>query len=277
MLSAALNNLSINIFLMEPHKYLENDLPIRELENLGLASNGRLIINTGDLQALLSGRRTSLLHLEDLAGEGLKIKKLPAKISLRTDTQGKTELLLHPVYKKANRPGFLNRDKAEKLEKGALANILKAITDEKGKRKKILVEFDEDTREFVISDTEKIQAPDRVNNELLSEFQKDHYRKGREVKLADGTVFRYSGTDSNGLRSNKLALVASILVDGGLSFALYKGLNALFGKKQDPADAKRLSRGYYTALRNMGQKAEPAELIGRNENGRAYARRGFSH
>ena len=66
-------------------------------------------------------------------------------------------------------------------------------------------------------------APDMVNGEYLTAAQKENYRKGREVKLADlaNQSCNYSGTDVNGIRSNKLALIASILIDGGLSYMLY--------------------------------------------------------
>jgi hypothetical protein len=74
----------------------------------------------------------------------------------------------------------------------------------------MLVEYDPETREFIVSDTEKILAPDMVNNEFLTPAQKENYRKGKEVQIADGTKLNYSATDHHGIRSNKLRLVASI-------------------------------------------------------------------
>ena len=55
--------------------YKESDLPLKELETMGLASNGQLLINVNDLKALLSGRRTGLMHLENLEAENIKIKQ----------------------------------------------------------------------------------------------------------------------------------------------------------------------------------------------------------
>lgn len=71
------------------------------------------------------------------------------------------------------------------------------------------------------------------------------------MELADKTRLNYSGTDVNGIRSNRLALVASILIDGGLSYMLYKGLNAAFGEKHDPKEAEFLSPGYYSAKEDL--------------------------
>jgi hypothetical protein len=231
--------------------YNEKDLPIKDMETIGLAANGQLLLNENDLKALLSGRRTSMMNLKNLEAENISIKSLDAKISLHTDAKGKVELLVHPIYKKPRTPDFLENFEAEALEKGEVASLLVVTNDRKGDVKELLVEYDADTREFIVSDSEKILAPDAINGEYLTAAQKENYRKGREVKLPDGTRLQYSGTDTNGIRSNKLALVASLLVDGGLSYLLYKGLNALYGEKHNPKEANALSPGYHAAYKDM--------------------------
>ena len=231
--------------------FKEHELPVKDLETIGLASRGQVLLNVTDLKALLSGRRTEMLHLENLETESIKIKSIDAKISLRRNEQGKTELLIHPIYRRPAIPDFLEENEARLLEKGEVASLLKVSADEKGNKKEILVEYDPETREFIVSDTEKIMAPDMVNSEFLTPAQKENYRKGKKVKLADGTVLNYSNTDVNGIRSNRLALVASILVDGGLSYMLYQGLNAAFGQKHDPKTAGKMSAGYHSAVKDI--------------------------
>jgi hypothetical protein len=231
--------------------FKEQELPMQELETIGLASRGQLLLNVTDLKALLSGRRTELIHLENLETENIKVKSIDAKVSLRRNEQGKTELLIHPIYRKPATPDFLDVNEARQLEKGEVASLLKITKDAKGNKQKLLVEYDPETREFIVSDTEKILAPDMVNSEFLTPAQKEAYRKGKEVKLADGTILNYSGTDVNGIQSNRLALVASILVDGGLSYLLYQGLNAAFGQKHDAEAANFLSPGYHSAVEDM--------------------------
>jgi hypothetical protein len=71
------------------------------------------------------------------------------------------------------------------------------------------------------------------------------------VELDDHTKFSYSAVDKHGIRANKLALIASILMDAGMSYVLYKGLNALFNRKHDPADSAALSPGYHQALEQL--------------------------
>ncbi len=229
----------------------EKQLPLADLERIGLATGGQLLLNVDDMKALLSGRRTGLLHLENLEAENIKIKAIDAKISLHTNPDGNTDMLIHPIYRKPATPDFLDDNEARELEKGEVANVVKVTTDNKGNKKEVLVEYDKETREFIVSDTELILTPDMVNNEFLTAAQKENYRKGKEVQLADRTRFAYSEVDTHGIRSNKIALVASILVDGGLSYMVYKGLNALFNQKRDEKDANVLSPGYFNALKDV--------------------------
>ena len=245
-------------------------LPIQDLETIGLAAGGQLLLNVDDLKALLSGRRTGLMQLQNLEAENIKIKSLDAKISIKPDEAGKLNLMIHPIYKKPATPSFLDDDEAHQLEKGQVANYLKTTTDDKGNKKEILVEYDSETREFIVSDTEKILAPDMVNLQFLTAAQKENYRKGKEVTIADKTTFGYSATDTHGIRANKLALVASILIDGGLTYVVYKGLNMLFNQKRNDVDAGKLSPGYYNAV----QDAENEGPRVPNQMSRSYTRSG---
>lgn len=231
--------------------YNENELPIQDLETIGLAANGQLLLNVDDLKALLSGRRTGIMELHDLEAENIKIKSINAKVSLRPNGVGTLDLLIHPIYRKSETPDFLNDNEAQQLQKGEVASLLKITIDDKGNKKELLVEYDADTREYIVSDTEKILAPDMINNEFLTPAQKENYRKGKEVQIADGTNLAYSGVDHHGIRSNKLALVASVLIDGGLSYMVYKGLNMLFNQKREQKNAEKLSPGYYNAVKDM--------------------------
>ena len=256
--------------------YDEQDLPLEDLHKVGLAKEGKLNLNDDDLTALLAGRRTGMLRLENLFSDGLHIPFLDAKLSLKPNPIGDLDLLVHPIYKLAEKPSYLTDSEAEKLEKGDRVNIEKMIFDDEGYPKDILVEFDKDTNEFIVTDQARILAPDRVNGEYLSLDQKERYRKGKEVELKDGTTIQYSATDKNGIRSNKLAFIASVLIDGGLSFALYHGLNALFGQKKHGEDADVYSKGYYGDLEKMQedqqdkkQRQEPEK-----EYSRSYTRTG---
>jgi len=255
--------------------YDEQDLPMEDLRKIGLAVDGGLNLDDDDRIALLSGRRTSMLRLENLFSDGLHIPFLDAKISLNPNAAGNIDMLVHPIYRQAIQPSFLTDSEAQELEKGDVPNIEKVIEGEDGYTRDVLVEFDRETNEFMVTDQARILAPDRINGQYLSLDQKERYRKGKEVELADGTVLQYSAAEKQGIRSNKLALVASIVIDGGLSFALYQGLHYLFGEKKHRDNADVFSKGYYDDLEKMQQEENRDKEVYRkpdNQYSRSYAR-----
>ena len=258
--------------------YNGQNLPVAGLGEIGLAKDGRVILDENDLKALLSGSRTGMLKLSNISTGGAHIESMEAKLSLRNNADGGLDLLIHPVYREARFPKYLTDTEAESLQNGDEVNLEKVINDH-GVKKEVLIEFDKETREFIITDTEKILVPDMVNNEHLSLEQKERYRKGKTVELTDGTRFQYSGGDPRGVRSNKLALIASIIVDGGMSYLVYKGLNAMLGEKRDQVKAGRHSNGYYEALEKMAGEENPATKRGtphHAELSRGYSRSGHS-
>ena len=194
--------------------FKEQDLPFHELQTLGLAVGRELRLDEDDKQALLAGRRTEMLRLENISLQGLQIPALDTKLSLTRNADGTTQLLAHPIYKEAQVPSFLTDTEAEALEKGELTNIGKVI-DENGVTKDVLIEFDKETNEFLVIDTDEVHAPEAINGINLSPEQKERYRKGKEVESGEGTTFQYTATGKHAIRSDKIALIASVLIDGG--------------------------------------------------------------
>src|ERR1700759_4208882 len=129
--------------------YNEQALPMEDLQKIGLAENGELKISKEDLAALLSGRRTQMLRLENLVSDGLRIREMDAKLSLKPNAEGSLDLLVHPIYKQAQDLSFLTGSESEKLEKGKVLNIEKSIFDDDGNLVDVLVEFDKETNEFI--------------------------------------------------------------------------------------------------------------------------------
>jgi len=96
-------------------------------------------------------------------------------------------------------------------------------------------------------DTVNIFPPEAVNGIPLTKKQKENYRRGKEVETEDGTTIQYSAKDKQAIRADRLALIASVLIDGGVSYILFKGLNALFNRKQEAAPG----RNFQKALEKM--------------------------
>lgn len=251
---------------MTQEVFEEEDIPVAEFENIGLSKDGRLDLGEHDLQALLAGRRTNILRLHNLEDGDIRIMHLDAKLSLSRNEQGNLDLMIHPVYREPEGPEYLTDEETEKLAGGELANLDKVV-EINGIKKEVLIEFDKDTNEFVITDTERILAPDFVNNEELTPEQKLRFKKGAAVELTDGTKFQFSATDPNGIRSNKLHLIASLLIDGGLSYLLYKGLKALPGQQHNKV-SEDYSRGYYHALEDMKVREVNNRMKGQNVHSR---------
>lgn len=265
---------------MKQQLYDLQQLPYEELQKVGLAKGEILTIDKDNLMTLLSGRRTEMLRLKNQFAPELKLPEFDAKLSIRPNNEGNAlELMVHPIYKEAPELPYLTQSEALNLEEGHVPNIEKMIFDDDGNPIDILIEFDEDTNEFIVTDEGRILAPDRINGEDLTPEQKEKYRKGKEVELQDGTKVQFSAKEKEGLRSNKMLLVVSIVMDGGLTFAVYHGLKALFGHKEHDKKATENSKGYYNDLEQY-QKQDRRETIAqkpessKKEYERSYTRTG---
>ncbi|NRF37535.1 DUF4099 domain-containing protein [Pedobacter foliorum] len=239
--------------------FREEELPMAELEKIGLARNGELLMSDENRLALLFGRRTNLIRLQNLEDKNVKIGELEAKISVERNPKGKLELRAHPIYHQAVFPVDLTDAEAEMLEQGQIPGVYKKLKDEDKKEREYLFEYDTETREYVKTDTGKIEEPLLVNNEILSDQQRESFRKGKEVQLSDGATFRYTGIDTSPFRANRIALAVSLLLDGGLSYVIYQGIKSLTGKSQ-PAEAEVLGAGFQKSVDNLKKAIEYLEF-----------------
>jgi len=252
------------------------DLPLEDLGAIGLIAEGRIKLEEADLKALLSGRRTQMLQLENLEYADIKIASLNAKISLTARADGKPELMIHPTYLRSTAPDYLTEQESWALETGEEISLEKEIVDDKGRKKRLLIEFDPETNQFLETDEEKVQAPDEINGHQLTPEQKARFKRGEEVEVPDGTKIQYTATNRNAVRANRLSLIASIVFDGGISYLLFHGIKSLVGQKHDAASAE-LSEGYQETVQKMQQKQElePAPVLdlSGDEKARNYSRR----
>lgn len=265
----------------------DKDLPMDQLREIGLARGDEILLDRRDIHALLSGSRTHLIRLENISRAGVEIKEMDVKLSLSRDSLGHPDLLIHPVYKQAITPSFISSNEAGQLLTGLKANVVKSL-ERGGMMSDMLIEYDWNTREFVITDTSKIQAPLEINGQPLTPYQKDRYLSGRQIEMSDGSMLQASGTSPEGFRSNRMALVVSLLMDGGISYLLYQGLNALIDKQGEALQEKTLGKAYSKALEQfekpeagthvqLVEKANSAEAVsGKNEQQRGYGRSGLS-
>ncbi len=216
--------------------FFEKELPINDLEKLGLYRDGRLILEPEDLDALLSGRRTDLITLNELQSDGFRIERLDAKLSLDRTPEGKIKIQLHPIYKEAQRHPLLIDVEADQLELGTLSNVQKIYHTPEGKKKSWVIEYDPETKEFISYDPDKVKVPEKVNGEILSDIQKELYRNGGLVQLSDGTLLQHRASERKGILSDRAALVLSVLLDGGLSYLVIRGLRNILNNPNPQKD-----------------------------------------
>ncbi|WP_185210724.1 DUF4099 domain-containing protein [Sphingobacterium mizutaii] len=233
------------------NQFRESDIPIGDLRKLGLMKNGKPDLSQEDIDALLAGHRTDLITLRDIHGDGIHIQKMDAKLSLQRETNGHMSLQLHPIYRDVKKHPILSDTEADQLEKGELTHVLKTYQGGNGKKKTWLIEYDPETREFISSDPQKVRVPAKINGETLSELQKEQYRNGDVVQLTDGTRLQRRASSRSGVTSNREALMYSLILDGGISYLLLRGLRNLFGNRNAQKDA--YTEGYQRALLDMQQ------------------------
>lgn len=245
--------------------YKMNELPLADLEKLGLYKDGKLLIPQEDRDALLAGRRTELISMHDLKADGFNLDQLDAKLSIVPDWDNKLTLKIHPIYKEPRLHPLLDDSEAQMLINGKLDMLRKTFQD--GDKKTILnFEYDPETKEFVSYDPKKVIAPEMVNNEKLTEKQKAAFRNGEVVGLSDGTKFQHRAGDKKAIRSDRIALIVSILLDGGISYLLLRGVKNL-AKAEEAQKDEFYTAGYEQALKDMQvqQKKPQVPFAGQQE------------
>ena len=330
------------------------DIPVKDLQALGLHDGSKLMLDRKNREALLNGGLTSFVHLQNLKIEGAENTSLDAKLSLRKKADGSVGLFVHPIYREkiahpnlggeedktfsrggtfarkeaafgkitafgdapyqfndANTPSFyieLEKRDGSKSQvwgvdlKRALQESGRQIGDEvqlflrgrekvrvqvpvrddqenvigsnwetaerlnwevtdfieKNKREKTMIyEFDRDTNSFVSMDADQVNVPEEVNGVPLSSRQKKRYREGEAVEVDNGLKIQASPASEASIRANRNLFVVSLLVDGGLSYILYKGVEASVkaGQKQKQEESS-YSKGYLDALNKVQRELE---------------------
>lgn len=233
---------------------LDNQLPLKDLENVGLFKGGAITMEWDNINALKRGNMTDLVEIKNVKGEdGFEIAAMEARLSV-VDQNGENKLRIDPVYKDIQKHSLLSDQEHEQLISGQVANIKKETIDKGGNPTTEIIEFDNLTNQFLSYDPRKLKIPEAVNNETLTPEKKRKLREGEVITLSDGTEVQYRTSDKNGLRSNRSALVLSLLIDGGLSYLLITGIARLLGKES--AEEKSYSKGYLTALKEVEKQLE---------------------
>ncbi|TCD07701.1 DUF4099 domain-containing protein [Pedobacter frigidisoli] len=251
-----------------------SELPLSQLEKLGIYHQGQLMLEPDEISALLSGRRTELIPLRELKGDGFAIERLDARLSLARNTTGEIDVLIHPIYTQVLPHPLLSAQETQELISGNVDFVGKRVEREEGRSIMMNFEYDPKTREFVSYDVSEVQAPDLVNGMLLSEEQRSSFRRGETLKMPDGTMLQHRASEPKGLRSDRNALILSVFLDGGISYMLLRGIRSI-SEKVNQLDYQ--TPAFSRALQEMqGQGPEQQEQIKLKVSQEANFMRGMS-
>ncbi|MFC4143525.1 DUF4099 domain-containing protein [Pedobacter mendelii] len=194
---------------------IQEALPVAELSRLGLYENGKHLLSSEDITALLAGRRTSLVNLKNLIGEAFTIESLDVKLSLHHSERWGDEIMLHPIYREITLAKGMSQEELWPILTGEQTNLVKVVHDsERGTEHTLVFEYDAETKEFISYDPSLVQVPFQVNGEKLNEKQQQDFRRGAIVELTDGTKFQYMSSLPKGIVSNRSALIIAMSGSG---------------------------------------------------------------
>jgi hypothetical protein len=181
--------------------YKKQELPLEDLDKLGLIKNGQLSLRPEDQIALLSGRRTDLIRIHQLTLEDFHIDELYAKLSVTPRiADNRPSLNIHPVFKEIQMHPLLIAEEAEGLKQNAFSHLKKTITDIP--KESIVIEFDQQTREFVFYDPDTIISPTSIEEEKLTSIQREEFKMGHIIELKNGIRLQHRATVRTGLLAN---------------------------------------------------------------------------
>ncbi|SDM54673.1 Protein of unknown function [Catalinimonas alkaloidigena] len=154
-------------------EYDLNRLPFVKLEKIGISKDDIFALPLDDIQALKTGRTTSLLDLH-LQEADLKIK---GKLSVYPLADGSLDLKVHPVRQQIQNDDQLGPKQLQQLQEGKL--IVSERISLNGEKEKYLFQLDRE-----INEIKKIRVADiQVPSSKLSAQQQADLLEGKKIVI----------------------------------------------------------------------------------------------
>lgn len=122
--------------------------------------------------------------------------------------------------------------------------------ESKKKDKVLLFEYDSETKSFIGVDQSSVMKLEEINGVRLTPEQKREFAEGKRVSFSDGTEVQLSPASPNNIKSNRNLLIASLLLDAGITFAMFHVIDKLISSRK-PDDDKLYNKGYLDALNKV--------------------------
>lgn len=101
---------------------------------------------------------------------------------------------------------------------------------------RILIEYNQDKNSFDIVNTNRIPKVQAINGEKLTKDEQEKLERGEEITTSDGNKVKYSPQKQTFVQANnKRLLIASLLLDGGLSYLIVKAVDHFTNKETNKA------------------------------------------
>ncbi len=232
-------------------QYLFNELelPMEALQTLNLSKQGRVTIDNDNLEAMFAGRRSSLIEINDIQLENVRIARLEAKLSLHRDETGEVELLIHPIYRNPQGHHLLDSEVQMQLVEGEKDNHVVEVETGEDRTQTMVIEYDKDTREFLNYDAANVHAPSHINGEELDQGQQQAYRRGEPVSIYDDTTVQYRASEPKGILANTEKVILTFKEDNSDEHVMLSGIKNLEGRFHRQLDYN--SASYKQALQIM--------------------------
>ncbi|TDS06599.1 DUF4099 domain-containing protein [Sphingobacterium paludis] len=231
------------------------ELPREALQTLSLLKNEHLAIDNDNLEAMFAGRRSALIAMSDIQLDNIRIARLEAKLSLSRTDSGEVELLIHPVYRNPQKHYLLDQQVMGELMDGEKPNHVVELKLGDDHVKRMVVEYDADTREFLAYDAASVHAPVMINGKDLDADQRVAYRLGQKVSIYDDTTVQYRVSEPKGILSNTEKVILSFEENSKVRHVMLDDLKNLQDGFHGQLDYN--SSSYQNALQMMLQKDFP--------------------
>jgi len=166
------------------------DIPFDKLEKAGINRSFVDRMEKRELTDFLNGFRSEKLYTID-ARINDQDYKIPAKIRLQQDQDGKVDVKVHPIQRLYIPDEYLGH-KFTREEKGALLNYKNLgktveLTSKNGQKDTYYLGIDSKTNELIALKARYIQIPDKIKGVTLTSEQKDKLAAGQKVTV-DGMM-----------------------------------------------------------------------------------------
>ena len=175
--------------MISKSKFLENEIPYKMLEDLGISRKNVLDMPKDLIEPLVNGRITPLVMTRYKAENG-KVVEMPMKLQLFREENGEVNLMTYQVHKSMEKGHFrLTEQEKEKLKNG---EALKREVREDGVRKQKFIQLDKETNTLITRDSatvkilDKLREMEKVNDIELGTNQKQAAVEGKPVELSVG-------------------------------------------------------------------------------------------